>query len=110
IGGASVAWPLAARAQQIAKLPTIGFLGAGRLSSWSPWVAAFVRRLGELGWIDGRTIAIEYRWAQGQSERFADIAAEVVTLKLDVIVTGGQQSPQQSGQLRRSRLCLQLRR
>jgi putative tryptophan/tyrosine transport system substrate-binding protein len=89
VGGAAVAWPLGVRAQQPGKLPTIGFLGAGRLSSWSPWVAAFVRRLGELGWIDGRTIAIEYRWAQGQSERFADIAAEFVKLKVDVIVTGG---------------------
>src|SRR5262245_14454779 len=93
LGGAAASWPLAARAQQPGKLPTIGFLGAGRLSSWSPWVAAFVRRLGELGWIDGRTIAIEYRWAQGQSERFADIAAEFVKLKVDVIVTGGSAIP-----------------
>src|SRR5262249_60077224 len=89
----AAAWPLAAGAQQAGKRATIGFLGAGRLSSWSPWVAAFVRRLGELGWIEGRTIAIEYRWSQGQSERFADIAAEFVKLKVDVIVTGGSAIP-----------------
>jgi putative ABC transport system substrate-binding protein len=71
LDGAAVAWPVAGRAQQPAKLPTIGFLGASTLSSWSLWVAAFVRRLSELGWIDGRTVAIQYRWAEGLSERFA---------------------------------------
>jgi beta-lactamase class A len=63
LGGAA-AWPLAARAQQPAKLPTIGFLVAGTPSSHGQWVAAFVRRLHELGWIEGRTVAIEYRWAE----------------------------------------------
>jgi ABC-type uncharacterized transport system substrate-binding protein len=86
VGGAA-AWPLAARAQQAAKLPTIGFLGAATPSAASQWVAAFVKRLQELGWIEGRTVAIEYRWAQGRSERFAEIAAELVRLKVDVIVT-----------------------
>src|SRR5262245_26674597 len=75
LGGASV-WPLAARAQQPGKLPTIGFLGSATASARSEWVAAFVRRLHELGWIEGRTVAIEYRWAEGRSERFAEIAAE----------------------------------
>src|SRR5262249_42749020 len=88
LGGAA-AWPLAARPQQPAKLPTIGFLGAGTLSAWSLWVAAFVQRLRELGWIEGRTIAIEYRWAEGRSERFTEIGAEFVRLKVDVIVTVG---------------------
>jgi ABC transporter substrate binding protein len=88
LGGAA-AWPLAARAQQPAKLPTIGFLGAGTLSAWSLWIAAFVQRLRELGWIEGRTIAIEYRWAEGRSERFTEIGAEFVRLKVDVIVTVG---------------------
>src|SRR5262245_27359373 len=87
LGGAA-AWPLAARAQQ-AKLPTIGFLGAGTPSAWSQWVAAFVQRLHELGWIEGRTVAIEYRWAEGQSTHFAEIAAEFARLKVDVIVTAG---------------------
>ena len=86
IGGAA-AWPLAARAQQPAKLPTIGFLGAATPATWSVFIAAFVRRLRELGWIEGRTIAIEYRWAEGRNERYADIAAEFVRLKVDVIVT-----------------------
>ncbi len=87
LGGAAAAWPLAARAQQPAKLPTIGFLGAATPSAWSQWIAAFVQRLRELGWIEGRTVAIEYRWAEGRSERFAEIAAEFVRLKVDVIVT-----------------------
>jgi putative tryptophan/tyrosine transport system substrate-binding protein len=87
--GGAAAWPLAARAQQPAKLPTIGFLGAGTLSAWSLWVAAFVQRLRELGWIEGRTIAIEYRWAEGRSERFTEIGAEFMRLKVDVIVTVG---------------------
>ena len=89
LGGAAAAWPLAARAQQPAKLPTIGFLGASTPSAESQWVAAFVQRLRELGWIEGRTVAIEYRWAEGRSERFAEIAAEFVRLKVDVIVTSG---------------------
>src|SRR5437870_4018022 len=88
LGGAA-AWPLAARAQQPAKLPTIGFLGTAAASAWAPWTAAFVQRLHELGWIDGRTVAIHYRWAEGRTERLAEIAAEFVRLKVDVIVTGG---------------------
>jgi putative ABC transport system substrate-binding protein len=89
IGGAAVAWPVRARAQQPAKLPTIGFLGASTPSAWSQWTAAFVQRLRELGWTEGRTVAIQYRWAEGRSERYTDIAAEFVRLKVDVIVTVG---------------------
>ena len=88
LGGAA-AWPLAARAQQGKTLPTIGFLGASTSSNWNHWTTAFVRRLGELGWIEGRTVAIDYRWAEGHSERLAEIAAEFVRLKVDVIVTVG---------------------
>jgi len=87
--GGAVAWPLAARAQQAGKLPTIGFLGTVTPTAQSQWIAAFVQRLRELGWIEGRTVAIEYRWAEGRSERFAEIAAEFVRLKVDVIVTTG---------------------
>jgi putative ABC transport system substrate-binding protein len=87
LGGAAAAWPLAARAQQPGKLPTIGFLVAGTPSSHGPWVAGFVQRLRELGWIEGRTIAIEYRWAEGRSDRAAEIAAEFVRRNVDVIVT-----------------------
>src|SRR5262245_31021374 len=87
LGGAAVTWPIEARAQQPAKLLIIGFLGAATSSARSHWVAAFVQRLHELGWIEGRTVAIEYRWAEGRSERFAEIAAEFVRLKVDVIVT-----------------------
>jgi putative tryptophan/tyrosine transport system substrate-binding protein len=89
LGGAAAAWPLAVRAQQLGKLPTIGFLGTTSAAAWSPWTAAFTQRLRELGWIEGRTIAIEYRWAEGRSERFAEIAAEFVRIKVDVIITGG---------------------
>src|SRR6516164_5604189 len=87
--GAAVAWPLAARAQQAGKLPTIGYLGTAGASAWAPWTAAFVQRLHELGWIDGRTVAIQYRWAEGRAEHLAEIAGELVRLKVDVIVTGG---------------------
>jgi hypothetical protein len=68
VAAAALASPFSAFAQQPGKLPTVGFLGAGTLSTWSVWVAAFVQRLRELGWIEGRTIAIEYRWAEGRSE------------------------------------------
>jgi len=60
---------------------------------WGPWTAAFVGRLRELGWIEGRTIAIEYRWAEGRPERYAEFAAEFVRLKVDVIVTFGTAVP-----------------
>ena len=88
LGGAA-AWPLTARAQQPAKLPTIGFLGQSTRSAGSEWVAAFVQRLRELGWIDARTVALEYRWAEGRAERAAQSAAEFDRLKVDVIVTSG---------------------
>jgi putative tryptophan/tyrosine transport system substrate-binding protein len=89
VGGAAATWPLAARAQQLGKLPTIGFLGPNTLAAGSEWVAALVQRLRELGWIENRTIAIEYRWAEGREERFAEIAAEFALRKVDVIVTSG---------------------
>jgi ABC-type uncharacterized transport system substrate-binding protein len=89
LGGAAAAWPLAARAQQAGKLPTIGFLGTTTRSGASQWTAAFVQRLRDLGWIESRNVAIEYRWAEGRSERFAEIATELVRLKVDVIVTNG---------------------
>jgi putative ABC transport system substrate-binding protein len=88
-GSAGALWPLAARAQQVAKLPTIGFLGPNTRSSGSEWVAAFVQRLRALGWIEGRTVAIEYRWAEGHNERYTEFAAEFVRLKVDVIVVSG---------------------
>jgi putative ABC transport system substrate-binding protein len=91
VGGAAV-WPMAAVAQQSGRLPTIGFLGADALG-FGPWTAAFVARLRELGWIDGRTIAIEYRWSEGRNARYAEIAAEFVRLKVDVIVTVGSAVP-----------------
>jgi putative ABC transport system substrate-binding protein len=93
VGGAAASVPLTARAQQPAKIPTIGFLSVSTPAGWGPWVAAFVQRLRELGWIEGRTVAIEVRWAEGRSERYAEIAAELVRLKVDVIVTGGAAVP-----------------
>ena len=86
VGGAVAGWPLAARAQQAGKLPTSGFLGSDA-SAWSPYTAAFVQRLRELGWIEDRTIAIQYRWSEGRPARNAEIAAEFVRMKVDVIVT-----------------------
>jgi ABC-type uncharacterized transport system substrate-binding protein len=86
VGGAA-AWPLAARAQRAGKLPTIGFFSAGSAAAVSSWVAALVQRLHELGWVEGRTVAIEYRWADGRDEQLAAIAGEFARLKVDVIVT-----------------------
>src|SRR6266498_6121882 len=91
LGGAA-AWPLAARAQQPAKLPTIGFLGPSTASFERASTDAFLQRLRELGWIENRTVAIEYRWAEGRDERFTEIAAEFVRLKVDVILTYGTPS------------------
>jgi ABC transporter substrate binding protein len=88
LGGAA-AWPLAGRARQPAKLATIGLLGGGSAAQQSKWTAAFLQRLQELGWIEGRNIAIEYRWTEGSNERAAEFAAEFVRLKVDVIVTSG---------------------
>jgi putative ABC transport system substrate-binding protein len=91
--GSAATWPLAARAQQQpAKLPTIGILGSATALAGSQWAAAFVQRLRELGWIENRTVAIEYRWGEGRDERFAEIAAEFIRLKVDVIVTYGTTS------------------
>src|SRR6516225_10046962 len=89
LGGAALAWPLAARAQQAGKLPTIGFLVPNTRSAASEWTDAFVQRLRELGWIEGRTVAIEYRWVEGHAERFTKIAAEFAKLNVNVIVTSG---------------------
>src|SRR4029077_8174613 len=88
-GGAAVAWPLAVRAQQVAKKPIIGLLGSTTPSVENQRVAGFVQRLGELGWIEGRNIVIEYRWAAGRNERYKEIAAEFARLGVDVIVTQG---------------------
>ena len=90
LGGAAAAWPLRANAQQsLGKVPTIGFLGSLSQSAQSTWTAAFVQRMREHGWIEDRTVVIEYRWAEGRGERFAEIATEFVGLKVDVIVTAG---------------------
>jgi putative tryptophan/tyrosine transport system substrate-binding protein len=90
LGGAAAAWPLEARAQQKGNLPTIGLSGPNTASAQRQWNDAFVQRLHELGWIEGRTVAIHYRWAEAREERYAEIAAEFVRLKVDVIVTSGE--------------------
>jgi putative ABC transport system substrate-binding protein len=89
MAGGLLAAPLAAEAQQTAKLPTIGLLAASTPSTDGHRIAAFSQRLRELGWTEGRNIAFEYRWAEGRSARFAELAAELVRLKVDVIVTWG---------------------
>jgi putative ABC transport system substrate-binding protein len=86
-GGAATSWPLLARAQQPAKLPTIGYLGPNTPSVDTYRLPPFVQRLRELGWIEGRTINIEYQWAQGSRELADKIAAEFVRRKVDIIVT-----------------------
>ena len=89
VAGAATVWPLSVRAQQ---LPTIGFLGADA-AAFIPWTAAFVTRLHELGWIEGRTVSIEYRWSEGRAERYTEIAEEFVRLNVNVIVTVGSAVP-----------------
>jgi len=86
--GAAAAWPLTARAQQAKKLPVIGYLGANA-KVFEPWTAAFVARLRELNWIEGRTITIEYRWSEGRPDREAEIAAEFARVKVDIIAANG---------------------
>src|SRR5215470_15240473 len=88
LGGAT-AWPLVARAQQPAKLPIVGFLDATTPAISSFWVAALTQRLRELGWLEGHTVAIEYRWAEGRPDRLTEIMAEFVRAKVDVVVTYG---------------------
>jgi putative ABC transport system substrate-binding protein len=90
IGGAA-AWPLTARAQQ-QKLPTIGFLGTNAPSTLSQWTAALEQRLRELGWVEDRTIKIDYRWAEGHDERLRELAADLVRRKVDVILTAATPS------------------
>jgi putative ABC transport system substrate-binding protein len=93
IGGAVTAWPFAAGAQPAGKAPTIGFIGTSA-SGFILYSAAFAERLQELGWIEGRTVAIEYRWSEGRSERVVEIAAEFVQQKIDVVVTYGSAAAQ----------------
>ena len=88
----SFVWPLAARAQPAGKRPTIGYIGGGSPTSQRAWIEAFVQRLRELGWIEGRTVAIEIRWGEARPERYAEIAAELVRLKVDVILAGGTEA------------------
>src|SRR5258708_17271093 len=91
LGGAAAAWPMTARAQQ--RMLRVGLLFAGTPSVWNKELAAFAQRLGELGWIEGRTVAIEYRWVESRTERLAAASAEFVELKVDVIVTPGTAVP-----------------
>ena len=94
LGGAVAAWPFAGGAQTADKLPTIGLLAPATPAVHGPWFAALVQRLHELGWIEGRTVAIEQRYAEGRSDRYDEIAAEFVRLKVDVIVTTGPAAQQ----------------
>jgi ABC-type uncharacterized transport system substrate-binding protein len=89
LSSSAVAWPLAARAQRAGSLPRIGFLGASTPSATGPLLAAFVQRLRELGWHDGQSVVIEYRWAEGRADRIREIAAEFAGRKVDVIITHG---------------------
>ena len=96
--------PLVARGQQPGKRPSIGLLGSTTPSAESLWTVAFVARLHELGWIEGRTVTIEYRWAEGRTECAPEIAAEFVRLKIDVLSRGEPHSSlRQSRQPRSSR-------
>jgi putative ABC transport system substrate-binding protein len=92
LGAAGAAWPVGAWGQQQSRLPVIGFLGGSTPSATSQWTVTFVKRLRELDWVEGKNIQIEYRWAEGRTERFAEIAAEFVLAKVDVMVTAGTEA------------------
>jgi putative tryptophan/tyrosine transport system substrate-binding protein len=85
--GSAAVWPLAARAQQEERVRRVGFLGASNPSISGPWLSAFVQRLGELGWVEGRNLQIEVRWAEGRDDRAAEIAVAYANANVDLIVT-----------------------
>jgi putative ABC transport system substrate-binding protein len=93
LGGTAAIWPFAAQAQQGQKLSTVGLLGSGTAAAQSTWTAAFVQRMRELGWIEGRNLKIEYRWAEGHTERLAGLANELVRLHVDLILTHNTPPP-----------------
>jgi putative tryptophan/tyrosine transport system substrate-binding protein len=88
VAGAAAAWPLSVLAQDTGKLPTVVYLG-GASATEGKWFTAFVERFGELGWVEGHTVALESQWSDGRAERVAEMAAELVRRKVDVIVTYG---------------------
>jgi putative ABC transport system substrate-binding protein len=88
IGGTAAAWPLAARGEGARKPPLVGILAAGSESTWGNFASSFVQRLRELGWTEGSTVAFQYRWGDGRTERFSEIAEELVRLRVDMIMTG----------------------
>jgi len=89
-------WPTIVSAQQAAKSPTIGFMGAGTPAGWKDWTSAFQQRIRELGWVEGRNLMIEYGWAEGSADRYLEIASEFAKLKVDVIVTVGGDAAKQA--------------
>src|SRR5436309_4373237 len=89
LGGAAAAWPLAARAQQVGKIPRVGFMGNSTAALEANLVGPFRESLRELGHVEGQNIVIEYRWAEGKYERFPALIAELLAQRVEVIVTAG---------------------
>ena len=87
IGGAAATWPVMAQTQQTIKLPTVGLLAPGTSSTHGQWFSVFVRRLRELGWIEGQTVALAYRWAEGHPDHYKELATELIRMNVNVIFT-----------------------